>query len=135
MKASRLVAMASDVVAATQREFPREILDVAKLVPVRFEPAPSAELVAEGIEPDTLGLFTGSPHGSPDSGGEPARIGVPRGGAPDVPARTRAFPGLGRGPACRTRPGLRDGNEGEPVGTSANPRFPSRHHPVLNNQP
>lgn len=74
MKASRLVGMASDVVSETQREFPREILDVAKLVPVRFEPAPSADLVAEGIEPDTLGLFTGSPHGSPDSGGEPARI-------------------------------------------------------------
>ncbi len=74
MKGSRLTGMASDVVAATQRELPREILEVAKRVPVRFEPAPSAELIAEGVEHDSLGLFTGSPHGSPDSGGDPARI-------------------------------------------------------------
>jgi predicted Zn-dependent protease with MMP-like domain len=74
MKGSRLARMASDVVAATQRELPPEILEVAKSVPVRFEPVPGPELLAEGLEPDILGLFSGSPHGSVDSGGEPARI-------------------------------------------------------------
>jgi predicted Zn-dependent protease with MMP-like domain len=74
MKESRLVRMASDVVAATLRELPREILEVATLVPVRFEPGPGPDLLAEGFEPDILGLFSGSPHGSGDPGGEPARI-------------------------------------------------------------
>jgi predicted Zn-dependent protease with MMP-like domain len=74
MKGSRLVRLASEVVAATQRELPAEILAVAREVPVRFEPGPGADLLAEGFEPDILGLFAGSPHGAADSGGEPARI-------------------------------------------------------------
>jgi predicted Zn-dependent protease with MMP-like domain len=67
MKASRLVQMAADVVAATQRELPTEIRDVARAVPVRLEPAPTADLRAEGLEADLLGLFSGSPHGSGES--------------------------------------------------------------------
>jgi predicted Zn-dependent protease with MMP-like domain len=67
MKASRLVQLAADAVAATQRELPPEIRDVARAVPARFEPGPSAELLAEGVEADLLGLFSGSPHGSGES--------------------------------------------------------------------
>jgi predicted Zn-dependent protease with MMP-like domain len=74
MKGSRLARIASDVVVETQRELPPEILEVARGVPVRFEPAPGPDLLAEGFEPDILGLFTGTPHGPPDPGGDPARI-------------------------------------------------------------
>ena len=72
MKASRLVQMASDVVAATQRELPPEIREAAKAVAVRFEPGPGADLLAEGFEPDILGLFTGNPFGSGASGEDPS---------------------------------------------------------------
>jgi predicted Zn-dependent protease with MMP-like domain len=71
MRASRLEQIASEAVAATQRELPREIRDVARSVPVRFEPAPGADVLAEGFEPDILGLFTGNPHGSEPDGGDP----------------------------------------------------------------
>jgi predicted Zn-dependent protease with MMP-like domain len=74
MKASRLAQIASDVVSETRRELPPEILKVAQGVPVRFEPGPGPDLLAEGLEPDILGLFTGGPHGSADSGDDPARI-------------------------------------------------------------
>jgi predicted Zn-dependent protease with MMP-like domain len=67
MKSSRLVRMASDVVAGTQRELPAEIREAAKGVPVRFEDAPSPELQAEGFEADILGLFSGAPHGSAEA--------------------------------------------------------------------
>jgi predicted Zn-dependent protease with MMP-like domain len=68
MKASRLVRMASDVVAGTQRELPPDIREAAKTVPVRLEDAPSPELLAEGFEADILGLFSGAPHGSAEAG-------------------------------------------------------------------
>jgi predicted Zn-dependent protease with MMP-like domain len=64
MKASRLVRMASDVVAGTQRELPADIREAAKGVPVRFEDSPGPDLLAEGFEADILGLFSGAPHGS-----------------------------------------------------------------------
>jgi predicted Zn-dependent protease with MMP-like domain len=67
MKASRLAQMAADVVAATQRELPPEIRDIAHAVPVRLEAGPGADLLAEGLEADLLGLFSGSPHGSGES--------------------------------------------------------------------
>ena len=71
MKASRLAQIASEAVAATQRELPAEILEVARSVPVLFEPVPGADVLAEGFEPDILGLFTGSPHGEGRSGDDP----------------------------------------------------------------
>lgn len=76
MKESRLVRIASDTVAATLRGLPPEIREAARAVPVRLEPAPGADVLADGFEPDLLGLFTGSPHGTELSGGdlEPPRI-------------------------------------------------------------
>lgn len=71
MKDSRLVRIASDVVAATLKELPPDIRDAAGAVPVRFEPAPGADLLSEGFEPDLLGLFSGSPLGTEYSGGNP----------------------------------------------------------------
>jgi predicted Zn-dependent protease with MMP-like domain len=64
MKGSRLVQLASDVVALTQRELPSDIREAANGVPVRLEDGPSPDLLAEGFEADILGLFSGAPHGS-----------------------------------------------------------------------
>jgi predicted Zn-dependent protease with MMP-like domain len=76
MRGSRLARIASDAVAAAQRELPPEIREAAKGVPVFFESAPDAGVLADGFEPDLLGLFAGSPLGTELSGEapEPPRI-------------------------------------------------------------
>ena len=63
MTHSRLVEIAVDVVGATQRRLPPEIRPLARNVPVHYERVPDADIIAEGFEPDILGLFTGSAHG------------------------------------------------------------------------
>lgn len=40
-------------------ELPAPLREQAKQLPVTFEPAPNKDLQADGIEGDTLGLFTG----------------------------------------------------------------------------
>jgi predicted Zn-dependent protease with MMP-like domain len=72
MRESRLIKIAADAVAATQRGLPPDIRKVARAVPVRFESAPSADVLADGTEPDILGLFMGSPIGTELSGGDPS---------------------------------------------------------------
>ena len=72
MKFSRLVTLAEETVAATQRKLPPEIRAVAQGVPVHCERAPDPSVLAEGFEPDILGLFTGNPHGSEISHDDPA---------------------------------------------------------------
>jgi predicted Zn-dependent protease with MMP-like domain len=67
MKEAQRVRLAAEVVEEAQRELPPEIGDVARQVPVRFEPRPGPDFLAEGLEPDLLGLFTGSPLGSDPS--------------------------------------------------------------------
>jgi predicted Zn-dependent protease with MMP-like domain len=71
MKASRLARIASEAVEATWRLLPPDIRQVALQVPVRFEPRPGPDLLAEGVEPDLLGLFTGNPLGSDPASGDP----------------------------------------------------------------
>lgn len=71
MRESRLVRLAAEVVSATQRELPKDVLEVARAVPVRLEPRPGADLIAEGFEPDLLGLFSGRPLGSGNTGDDP----------------------------------------------------------------
>lgn len=63
MTFAKLTALASDVVAATQRRLPGDIRTVARRVPVHYEDYPDDEVIADGFEPDILGLFTGDPHG------------------------------------------------------------------------
>lgn len=65
------MSLASGEVAATQRRLPPDILEAARSVPVHFEPRPGADLLAEGIEPDLLGLFTGSPYGAGSTTDDP----------------------------------------------------------------
>jgi predicted Zn-dependent protease with MMP-like domain len=59
----RLTQIAADAVGAAQRQLPPDIRAVARNVAVHYEDAPSEDLIADGFEPDILGLFTGNPHG------------------------------------------------------------------------
>ncbi len=43
-------------------ELPQELREAAGRLPVVYEPRPSAALVADGLDPDLLGLFVGDPH-------------------------------------------------------------------------
>lgn len=72
MKYSKLVELAADAVGAAQRKLPPEIRPLARAVPVHYEAKPAPDLIAEGFEPDILGLFTGNPHGTEISHDDPA---------------------------------------------------------------
>jgi predicted Zn-dependent protease with MMP-like domain len=76
VRPSRLMGVASEAVAAAQRELPPEVREAARAVPVILQPKPGADVLAEGFEPDLLGLFSGSPLGTEFSGEapEPPRI-------------------------------------------------------------
>lgn len=63
MNPSRLAEIAADVVGATQRRLPPEIRPLARDIPVHYDRVPDAGVLAEGFEPDILGLFTGNAHG------------------------------------------------------------------------
>lgn len=58
-----LVRIAQEVVAAAQRRLPAEVRTVAATVPVCYEAVPNDAILAEGWEPDILGLFVGHEHG------------------------------------------------------------------------
>ena len=59
MKWDKLYMMASKEVEATLAALPKPLRERAEKLPVTFERQPNAGLQADGIEPDTLGLFTG----------------------------------------------------------------------------
>jgi predicted Zn-dependent protease with MMP-like domain len=54
-----LKKLALGEVEATLAALPGPLRERAVVLPVTFEHAPNAAFVAEGIEPDTLGVFTG----------------------------------------------------------------------------
>ena len=56
----KLCTMASDEVERTLTALPGPLRERAKQLPVTLERIPNAGLQADGIEPDTLGLFTGA---------------------------------------------------------------------------
>ena len=56
---NRLRRLAETEVEATLRSLPPRLRKEAGALPVTFEPRPGPLLVADGIEPDTLGLFVG----------------------------------------------------------------------------
>jgi predicted Zn-dependent protease with MMP-like domain len=72
MNYPELVAVAANAVGAAQRRLPPEIRPLARDVPVHYERLPDSDLLAEGFEPDILGLFTGNPHGTELSQDTPA---------------------------------------------------------------
>jgi len=72
MDHERRVQIAADTVGAAQRQLPPELRRLARDVAVHYERAPDTEVLAQGFEPDILGLFTGSPHGTELSHDAPA---------------------------------------------------------------
>ena len=58
----RLLDIAQAEVAATLRALPADLREQARTVPVIYEPLPGAALLADGWEPDLLGLFVGVPY-------------------------------------------------------------------------
>ena len=64
MDLPRLTAIARSVVTAAQRRLPAEVRTVAGQVPVCYEAEPNDGILAEGWEPDLLGLFVGHEHGA-----------------------------------------------------------------------
>ncbi|MGH7993938.1 MAG: metallopeptidase family protein [Limisphaerales bacterium] len=56
----KLCAIASAEVEETLAALPKPLRERATQLPVTFEGVPNAGLQADGIEPDTLGLFTGA---------------------------------------------------------------------------
>ena len=69
---THLTQIAADTVGAAQRQLPGEIRSLAQKVAVHYERAPGEDLIAEGFEPDILGLFTGSPYGTELSDDQPS---------------------------------------------------------------
>ena len=65
---NRLQELAQAEIEATLAELPKPLREEARKLPVTFEPVPNAGLQADGIQSDTLGLFTG--HEFADSGAE-----------------------------------------------------------------
>lgn len=63
MDPARLIQIAADTVGAAQRQLPPDIRALARGVAVHYEQSADADVMAEGFEPDILGLFTGNPHG------------------------------------------------------------------------
>jgi predicted Zn-dependent protease with MMP-like domain len=57
---TRLKKLALAEVEATLAALPGPLRERAKQLPVTFERVPNRALVADGIAPDTLGLFTGA---------------------------------------------------------------------------
>jgi predicted Zn-dependent protease with MMP-like domain len=58
---NNLLAAAQSEVAATLEALPAELRERAKVIPVTCESYPSDALIADGWEPDLLGLYTGVP--------------------------------------------------------------------------
>jgi predicted Zn-dependent protease with MMP-like domain len=61
---TRLTQLAADTVGAAQRQLPPEIRPLARDVAVHYEARPTPDVLADGFEPDILGLFAGNPYGS-----------------------------------------------------------------------
>ncbi len=56
----KLCTVASNEVERTLAALPKPLYERAKQLPVTLERIPNTGLQADGIEPDTLGLFTGA---------------------------------------------------------------------------
>jgi predicted Zn-dependent protease with MMP-like domain len=72
MDLAQRMQIAADTVGAAQRQLPADIRALARGVAVHYEQMPAEDVIAEGFEPDILGLFTGCPHGTEFSQETPA---------------------------------------------------------------
>ncbi len=69
-----LVNWAQAEVASTLRSLPTKLRTAAQALPVTYERRPNRGLLADGIEPDTLGLFVGGPYAEGNHAVMPAQI-------------------------------------------------------------
>lgn len=69
---SHILTLAQEEVRATLDELPCELRERALPLPVVYERVPNEALVADAIEPDTLGLFVGEAF--PDGEGGPSPL-------------------------------------------------------------
>ncbi len=72
----RLFLAAEQEVGRTLRAMPKPLREKAGAIPITYERLPSPEMAADGVEPDTLGLFVGEAFPDAYSGGHqlPAQI-------------------------------------------------------------
>ncbi len=70
----RLVDLAREEVAATMAELPEDLRPRAEALPVSYERVPAQDIIADGVEPDTLGLFVGGEFAHEDQVPLPAQI-------------------------------------------------------------
>ena len=71
---NHLCQLALDEVEATLAELPAPLRAEARKLPITFERQPSAALIADGIAPDTLGLFNGPEYAEEDHVPMPPQI-------------------------------------------------------------
>ncbi len=64
MDLAALTTIARQVVAAARQRLPAEVRAAAEAVPVCYEAVPNDAILAEGWEPDILGMFVGHEHGA-----------------------------------------------------------------------
>lgn len=69
---NRILALAQEEVRATIEALPGELRERAQPLPVVYERVPSAEMLDEVVEQDTLGLFVGEAF--PDGEGGPSPL-------------------------------------------------------------
>lgn len=69
-----LQTIADGEVKRLLRELPRAIRSRVDGIPIVFEPVPGRDLVADGLDPDLLGLFVGDSCSEPGSDPIPAEI-------------------------------------------------------------
>ena len=62
MTFKQLSRIAEQVVETARRRLPSAVREAADAVPVCYEPHPNDAILAEGWEPDILGLFVGHAH-------------------------------------------------------------------------
>src|SRR5713226_251502 len=68
---SHCLKLAQAEVEATLSSLPAELCVAARKVALTYEHVPNAALIADGIEPDTLGLFVGEPWAESVQCGQP----------------------------------------------------------------
>ena len=71
---ARLTRIAQEEISATLRGLPPELAAPARSIAVHCERTPAPDVLAEGFEPDILGLFSGSPHGNHEDQPMPPQI-------------------------------------------------------------
>ena len=67
----KLQSLADAEVQATMKSLPQHLREEARQLPVTFDPRPNPAMMADGTEPDTLGLFVGPEFSESESGQVP----------------------------------------------------------------